>query len=165
MDALALLRHAKEAGLRVEPIGNKLVVRGPKHAEPMVKLLAEHKAEVLAVLLPATTDARRWHERFTTKSFEWLVGDRSWEAAKRLAWGNPENEWHERHGHRYPTWQCAGCKRPIGGFEAFNLPDCNRVHLEPIDCLIAFGQGWRCEARAALIALGLEPPGAEDRGP
>ena len=50
MDALALLHRAQEVGLRVEPVGDKLLVRGPKRAEPVVKLLAEHKAEVLAVL-------------------------------------------------------------------------------------------------------------------
>ena len=50
MDAVALLHRAREAGLRVEPIGDKLLVRGPKRAEPVVKLLAEYKAEVLAAL-------------------------------------------------------------------------------------------------------------------
>ena len=33
MDALALLHRAQEAGLRVEPIGDKLLVRGPKRAD------------------------------------------------------------------------------------------------------------------------------------
>jgi leucyl aminopeptidase (aminopeptidase T) len=51
MDALALLRRARKAGLRIEPAGDKLMVRGPKRAEPVVKLLAEHKAEVLAALV------------------------------------------------------------------------------------------------------------------
>ena len=51
MDAVALLRRAKEAGLCVEPAGDTLKVRGPKNAEPVVKLLAEHKAEVLAALV------------------------------------------------------------------------------------------------------------------
>src|SRR5262249_14377446 len=50
MDAVALLCRAQEVGLRVEPKGDTLLVRGPKRLEPMVKLLAEHKAEVLAVL-------------------------------------------------------------------------------------------------------------------
>ena len=50
MDTLMLLRRAQEAGLRVEPVGDKLVVRGPKHAKATVKLLAEHKIEVLAAL-------------------------------------------------------------------------------------------------------------------
>jgi hypothetical protein len=57
MDALALLRRAQEAGLRVEPAGDKLMVRGPKQAEPVVKLLAEHKAEVLAALANTANNA------------------------------------------------------------------------------------------------------------
>jgi hypothetical protein len=57
MEALALLRRATEAGLRVEAAGDKLVVRGPKSAEPVVKLLAEKKAEVLAALANTTIEA------------------------------------------------------------------------------------------------------------
>lgn len=57
MDALVLLRRAQEVGLRVEPAGDKLIVRGPKDAEPVVKLLAEHKAEVLAALANTAHDA------------------------------------------------------------------------------------------------------------
>jgi hypothetical protein len=57
MDALALLHHAKEAGLCVEPAGDTLKVRGPKNAEPVVKLLAEHKAEVLAALAKVAHEA------------------------------------------------------------------------------------------------------------
>jgi hypothetical protein len=66
MDALSLLRRAQEAGLRVEPVGDKLMVRGPKNAEPMVKLLAEHKAEVLAALAKTAHEAEApapWFER------------------------------------------------------------------------------------------------------
>jgi hypothetical protein len=57
MDALALLRRAQQAGLRIQPAGDKLMVRGPKHAEPVVKLLAMHKAEILAALAKASNDA------------------------------------------------------------------------------------------------------------
>ena len=32
MDAVALLRRAQEVGLRVEPMGDRLVVRGPKRS-------------------------------------------------------------------------------------------------------------------------------------
>jgi hypothetical protein len=81
------------------------------------------------------------------------------EEAKRLAWGDLENDWHHQHGKRCPSWQCAGCDAPIGGSQALNLPDGNRVHLEPIDCLIRFGKRWRGAAREALVASGLEPPG------
>ena len=53
MDAVALLRRAQEVGLRVEPMGDRLVVRGPKRAEALVKLLALHKAEAACEALVA----------------------------------------------------------------------------------------------------------------
>ena len=172
MDAVALLHRAQEAGLRVEPMGDKLLVRGPKRAEAVVKLLEAHKGEVLAALaLGASTseradqeraadgtEARRWRDRLATRIVDWFHGDRGWEEARRLAWGDVENEWHELHGRRWPSWQCAGCNAPIGGSQALNLPDGNRVHLDPIGCLIRFGKRWRGDASEALIALGLEPP-------
>ena len=52
MDALIVLSRARDAGLKVEAVGDKLMVRGPKRAEAVVKLLAQHKAEVLAALSP-----------------------------------------------------------------------------------------------------------------
>ena len=76
MDALALLHRAQEVGLRIEPMGEKLLVRGPKRAEAVVKLLAEHKAEVLAALSPSFVDASWWRERFAAKAVQWFVGDR-----------------------------------------------------------------------------------------
>ena len=129
MDAVALLHRAQEAGLRIEPMGEKLLVRGPKRAEAVVKLLASHKAEVLAALAPGAstsgrgdqeraadgTEARRWRDRLATRIVDWFSGDRNWEAAKRLAWGDLENEWHHQHGKRWPTWQCAGCDALISG--------------------------------------------------
>ena len=157
MDALIVLSRARDAGLKVEAVGDKLMVRGPKRAEAVVKLLAQHKAEVLAVLSPSI--GSWWRERFAAKAVQWFVGDRDWDAAKRLAWGDLETEWHHQHGKRCPSWQCAGCNAPLGGSQALNLPDGNRVHLEPIDCLIRFGKRWRGAAREALVAFGLEPPG------
>jgi hypothetical protein len=50
MDGLTLLRRAYDAGLRIEAAGDKLLIRGPKRAESVVHLLAEHKAEVLEAL-------------------------------------------------------------------------------------------------------------------
>lgn len=173
MDALALLHRAQEVGLSIEPMGDKLLIRGPKCAESVVKLLAEHKAKVLAALTPDSstsicgdryeavnaTQARRWRDRLATRIVDRFLGERGWEEARRLAWGDVENEWHERHGQRWPSWQCAGCDARIGGSLALNLPGGNRVHLDPIGCLVGFGKRWRGEAREALIALGLEPPG------
>jgi hypothetical protein len=59
MDVLALLHQAKDAGLPLESAGDKLLVRGPKHAEPVVKLLPEHKAEVLRALAASASPAVR----------------------------------------------------------------------------------------------------------
>jgi hypothetical protein len=172
MDAVALLHRAQEAGLRLEPVGDKLLVRGPKRAEAVVKLLADHKAEVLAALSVGAstsergdqenatdnTEARRWRDLFATRTTDWFRGDRGWEEAQRLAWGDVENEWHELYGRRWPSWQCAGCNAPLGGSQALDLPDGNRVHFEPIDCVIRFGKRWRDDASEALVAFGLEPP-------
>jgi hypothetical protein len=68
MDGLTLLRRAYDAGLRVEADGGNLLIRGPRHAEPVVRLLAEHKAEVLAALAYAAPGAAllapsAWFER------------------------------------------------------------------------------------------------------
>jgi hypothetical protein len=172
MDALALLQRAQEVGLRVEAMRDKLLVRGPKRAGLVVKLLELHKEEVLAALaLGESTsgrgdqesavdgkEARRWRDRLATRIGEWFHGDRGWEEARRLAWGDLENEWHELHGRRWPSWQCAGCDAPLSGSQVQDLPDGNRVHFEPIDCLVNFGKRWRGDARKALIAFGLEPP-------
>jgi hypothetical protein len=59
MDVLALLHEAKDAGLWLESAGDKLLARGPKHAEPVVKLLPEHKAEVLRALAASASPAVR----------------------------------------------------------------------------------------------------------
>jgi hypothetical protein len=162
MDGLVLLRQARDAGLRVQASGNNLLIRGPKRAEAMVKLLTEHKASVLAALSPNAVEARRWQEQYTARTFEWACRKRNWQAARRLAWGYLQNEWHRANGRGWPAWQCAGCGSPIGGLEALNLPDGNRVHLEPISCLITFGNRWRAEADAALGALGLDMPVESD---
>ncbi len=163
MDGIALLHRARHAGLRVESAGDMLKVTGPKQAEPIVRLLAQHKAEVLAVL--TSNENRYWPERFTARTFEWLKGNRDWGAARRLAWGDLENEWHLEHGRRWPTWQCAGCEKPISVLNGVVLPDSNRVHFEPIDCMIAYGRQWRGDADRALVALGLDPPNPESAVP
>jgi hypothetical protein len=140
-----------------------------KRAETVVKLRVEPKAEVLVALaLGASTskrsdqesavegrEARRWRDRLATRMGNWFHGDRGWEAARRLVWGDLENEWHELHGRRWPSWQCAGCNAPLGGSQARDLPDGNRVHFKPIDCLIRFGKRRRGAACESLVALGL----------
>jgi hypothetical protein len=50
VDIVTLLHRAHDAGLRVKPVGDQLLVQGPRRAEPIVRLLAEHKAEVMVAL-------------------------------------------------------------------------------------------------------------------
>ncbi len=50
MDVLTLLAEARAAGLRITAERDRLVVTGPRTAAAMVRLLAEHKNDVLAAL-------------------------------------------------------------------------------------------------------------------
>ena len=50
MDAMTLLREAREAGLAVHIDGDNLVVEGPKTAAPVVEKLRQYKAEIMAAL-------------------------------------------------------------------------------------------------------------------
>jgi len=161
MDGMTLLRRAEEAGLRVEAAGHQLKIRGPRGAEPVVKLLAENKREVLRALANMV-EANSWTQRYDALAFRASIGQRPWPDARRLAWGQLQNEWHSLHGHHSPSWQCAGCGSPIGGAAALDLPDGNRVHFEPIDCLVRFGRLWRHAADAALTSSGLTPPEPSD---
>jgi len=87
MDGVALLYRARHAGLRLEATGDTLKITGPKRAEPVVRLIAEYKSKVLAVLTATENEPRYWHERLTARTFEWSNGTRSWNSAQRLALG------------------------------------------------------------------------------
>jgi hypothetical protein len=50
MDPLILVERARDAGLRLEVADASLKISGPGKAEPLVRLLAEHKAQVLDAL-------------------------------------------------------------------------------------------------------------------
>jgi hypothetical protein len=149
MDAVSLLARAHEVGLAVAIDGDKLIVRGPRRAEPTVRLLAEHKPAVMAAL------AADWRARHREAHWGALHGT---EEAARRAWGELEDRWHRLHGHRTLEWQCAGCGQVIGGLTALTLADGSRVHFDGLDCLLAFGKRWRSEAAAGLQALGIYPP-------
>jgi hypothetical protein len=153
MDALSLLAKAREAGLALSIAGDKLIVRGPKLAEPTVRLLAQHKSALLAALAEAVD----WHARHRESLAYWSALHDAEEAAG-LAWGEMQVRWHRLHGRRAPEWQCAGCGEPIGGLPTLDLADGNPVHLDRLDCLLSLGERWRSEAVACLQALGLDPP-------
>ena len=50
MAALKLIEEARSAGLRLRFEGDRLVIRGPKSAEPIAKALLDRKAEILPFL-------------------------------------------------------------------------------------------------------------------
>ena len=62
MDGLTLLRRAQDAGLRLEMAGTAIKITGPKKAEPLVRLLAEHKALVLEALRLANGELQKIQE-------------------------------------------------------------------------------------------------------
>jgi hypothetical protein len=97
-----------------------------------------------------------FEERAAIRQFD---GGYSRPEAERLGWGELQNRWHMTHGERVPRDLCAGCRRPIGGADALDLIDGNRVHdAAGHDCLIRWGEHWRGAATHALAAMGLPPP-------
>jgi hypothetical protein len=175
MDALTLLRHAQDAGLHVEPAGDKLLVRGPRRAESVVKLLATHKTEILALLArapdaPTTTAGGgspaaepAWWRDF----FEERAAHRQYDGgyprvqAEQLAFGEVILEWHCRHGARADPHRCAGCGDVLPGDADLILADGARVHFggsRGVDCLLYYGAKWRGAAVEGLQELGLDPP-------
>jgi hypothetical protein len=168
MDGLILLRRARDAGLVVAAEDDKLVIRGPKRAEPVALLLIKHKPEVMAALVPAKaaldpqheSSPAWWRRQYLVRTKNWeLSGARSEGRAQVIAWGELEDRWHRLHGTRNPQWQCAGCGTLIGGLSALDLADGTRLHLvDSLDCLFSYGERWRREASAGLKALGLLPP-------
>jgi hypothetical protein len=50
MDGLTLLQRARDAGLRLEVTDTSLKITGPRAADPLVRLLAQHKTRVLDAL-------------------------------------------------------------------------------------------------------------------
>ena len=152
MDGVSLLRRARAAGLAVAAeASGKLLIRGPRREEATARLLLDHKPAVIAAL------AAEWRARYRKVLAQWSTF-RPAETAARIAWGELENHWHRLHSARAPAGQCAGCGAAIGDREALTLGDGNRVHLDRIACLLAYGERWRGEATAGLKWFGLDPP-------
>ena len=88
MVGLTLLKAAHAAGLAVRADGSRLVVRGPRRAEPLAKQLLENKAEVLDVLADGGSASGRRHSVADTS-------DRP-TATTRPGWIDTEPPDHER---------------------------------------------------------------------
>ena len=170
MGGMTLLDEAHAAGLAVIIDGDKLVVRGPRRAEPIARELLANKREVMAVLATAealprgrtTEDARAWRDLYEERA-----ALRQYEAgyprdvAEGLAFGEVVEAWCRRHPDAHDPEACAGCDQPLAG-EVLDLPHGARVHWErhrEFACLIAYGELRRRRAVAALAELGLVDPG------
>lgn len=179
MDAVTLLRRAHDAGLRIKPVGDQLLVQGPRRAEPLVRLLAAHKTEVMAALTegddragaapgecPADAEAGYWQDFFNERAAhrEW-DGGHSRADAERLAFGEVIVEWHRRYGARPDPFRCAGCGDDLPSTGGLALCDGARVHFDAVrkvDCIIAYGKKWRNAAVVALLGVGFNPPQSLD---
>jgi hypothetical protein len=175
MDVVTLLHRAHDAGLRLKAIGDQLLVEGPRRAEPLVRLLAVHKAEVMAVLTEAADLARHapracaatgkpeyWRDFFDERAaHREFDGGYSRAEAERLAFGEMLLEWHRRHGARPDPHRCAGCGDDMPGNGGLTLCDGARVHFDAVrgvNCIISYGRKWRRAAVAALRELGFDQP-------
>ena len=175
MDAVTLLRRAHDAGLRLKPVGDRLLVEGPRRAEPLVRLLATHKAEVMAALTvgddrgepaprarSAAVETGYWRNFFDERAaHREMDGGYSRADAERLAFGEIILEWHRQHGARPDAHRCACCGDDLSGESGLTLGDGSRVHFDGVrgvDCIIAYGVKWRGAAVTALRKLGFDPP-------
>src|SRR5262245_5563591 len=96
MDGLMLLHRARDAGLAVAAEDDRLVIRGPRRAESVARLLLEHKRQVMAALVPAKPaskavesdpDQEWWHRHYHVRTINWkLSGGRSESLAQEIAW-------------------------------------------------------------------------------
>jgi hypothetical protein len=155
----ALLRRLSEIGAIINPAGDKLVVRAGTRPIPgeLVRTMRDRKVELLAALAEAAEWRARYREALAHRSMLHPA-----EEAAGIAWGEMVNRWHKLHGEKVPEWQCAGCGALLGGFDALDLADGNRVHLDTLDCLARYGRRRRGTATRALAAMGLQPPPPSD---
>jgi hypothetical protein len=169
------LRRAHDAGLRVKPVGDQLLVQGPRRAELLVRLLAAHKAEVMVALTEADERARPasrkcraavgaeyWRDLFDERAAHHeFDGGYSRADAERLAFGEMILEWHRLLGVPPEPNHCAGCGGELPGEGGFYLCDGAYVHFDGVrgvDCIVKYGKKWRGAAVAALRMLGFDPP-------
>lgn len=154
MTPSAVLAEVGAAGGWIEARGDRLrlMARGPL-APDLVERVRAAKPALLAIF----AERADWHHRHREAlAYHCALYPKSEAAA--LAWSEMQNRWHRLHGERVSAWQCAGCGAPIGGREALTLSDGNGVHLDTLDCLLAYGRRWRGAATRALAAMGLQPP-------
>ena len=151
MDGVTLLQKAHAVGLTVAAAGDRLVIRGPRQAEAVARLLVDHKPEVMRALHNGaatpidagsrTDTAGRWREQYRERAAARVrSGHYSPPLAERLAYGECIEDWLAAHPASVFRSDCAGCGAPLSG--GLDLPDGARVHFQPHQdsCLVA----WPC---------------------
>jgi hypothetical protein len=106
MDGVTLLRRAREAGLAVAVEGYKLVIRGPRRAEPVARLLIEHKPEVMAALAPSVVDCLDASELACATAGD--RGDRHVEGADNSASVTNARRWRNFYAERAAHYELGG---------------------------------------------------------
>jgi hypothetical protein len=160
MDALALLYEAHAAGLKVAAEGDKLVVRGPKRAEAVARMVLANKAAIMAALAEAEFEDSTYWSHFLDHEVHALVAaGKSRDQAIGAAWWRTMLRWYVQQGRHVAPWSCAFCGEVFSPNDlAVLYPSGERVHLSRDGCLSGYGNRWRGEARAALVTIGMEPP-------
>lgn len=143
MDGLTLIREARAAGLRLAVHGDKLVIRGPRRAESVVRKLIDYKPEVMTALKlraidppaprtfgPAGDDPTVWRDWIEERcAIRQLDGRLDRVLAARLAWGEAIEAWCDGHPPAIDGTCCAACGKALGA-DVLDLPDGARVHFE-----------------------------------
>jgi hypothetical protein len=129
VEALILLRKARDAGLAVAQEGDILVIRGPKRAEPIARLLIEKKQEVLAALASANSETRPAHTVAETEKERAAIIERA---------GRIPREWTEGYARLDPDHPPADV--PLRRWQCF-VDDVGRFLNGPF-CAVAMALGW-----------------------
>jgi len=152
MGGLTLLDEARAAGLAVHAEGDRLIIRGPRQAEPVARRLMESKAAVLAalaerggtapVIIPFE-GARRAGLRQTPRTIRWACLNPF--CRHKARW------WLSAHC----VVQCQGCSPPsslrliVAAGDESNSPE-----MDPLASI-----------RQALTAPRIVEPGGSDPSP
>ena len=107
MGSLTLLDRARAAGLSVTAEGDRLIIRGPRRAEPIACELISRKAEVLALLAAPPAEPTP-EPSVEPPSYPWREVLPGWPVEWRQRWGELANQhqdaglsWHRAEARAF----------------------------------------------------------------
>jgi len=151
MSVEGLLASLRDRGVSVELEADRLKIRAPKGEVTPGELdqLRAAKAEVLRFLTSGRWRALLRKRQIARAGLHPQDGD-------CLAFSDVIDAWCAENPTRGAPGACMQCGQPLTDI-ALDLPG-GAIHVEPLDCLIAFGVARRQRAAAALAQVGIEPP-------